>query len=192
MASWLSGSLSEVILMLLFSICFVLYFCQIKFVVVVVLWLDCIFVRHFCSCGCVLMSLLLCYAIICNFCLHVYQLYVYALRLYFMYKSVHDSKCKDLSTHTDQTARQHRANERSDIFRHFTGSIYTVICRTLCGMIVTESLYNSRRIVLCVCLSSPSSAFPAARTRALTPQLASTGPYGVTPIPSPTYPHFFN
>jgi len=39
-----------------------------------------------------------------------------------------------------------------------------------------------------VCLSSPSIAFPAARTRALTSLLASTGPNGVTPIPSPTYP----
>ena len=47
-------------------------------------------------------------------------------------------------------------------------------------------------IDLCVCLSSPSSAFPVARTRDLIPLLASMGPYGVTPIPSRTYPHVFN
>ena len=40
--------------------------------------------------------------------------------------------------------------------------------------------------------SSPSSAFPAAQTRALTPLLAFTGPYGVTPIPSATHPHIIN
>jgi len=36
-----------------------------------------------------------------------------------------------------------------------------------------------------VCLSSLSSAFPAARTRTLTPLSASTGPDGVTTIPTP-------
>ena len=49
-------------------------------------------------------------------------------------------------------------------------------------------------VYVSVCLSSPSSVFPAARTRALTPLLAFTGPDGVSPIPiiSPTNRHPFN
>jgi len=41
-------------------------------------------------------------------------------------------------------------------------------------------------------LSSPSSTFPAAGTRALTPLLAFTGTDGVTPTPFLTHSHPFN
>jgi len=55
-----------------------------------------------------------------------------------------------------------------------------------------QFISNSDRIVLSVCLSSPSSAFHAAQMRALTPLLASMHPYSVTPIPSTTHLHPFN
>jgi len=56
----------------------------------------------------------------------------------------------------------------------------------------TTSYYSGQIVCLSVCLSSTSGAFPAARTRALIPMLASTGPDDVTPIPSPAHPRPFD
>ena len=39
---------------------------------------------------------------------------------------------------------------------------------------------------MCVCVSSPSGAFYAARSRSLTPLLASMGHVGVTSMTAPT------
>ena len=54
------------------------------------------------------------------------------------------------------------------------------------------SIIQIELFCLFVCLSSPSSTFPASRMRALTPLLASTGPYGVTSSPLPLTHHVFN
>jgi len=60
-------------------------------------------------------------------------------------------------------------------------------CQLTTGM-DRPSYYNGRLVYSSVCLSSPYSAFPDARTRALAPLLASTGPYCVTPCPPPRTP----
>jgi len=39
-----------------------------------------------------------------------------------------DNEGKELSKDADQTAQQQRANERTDIFRHFSGSFHVVMC----------------------------------------------------------------